>query len=347
MNQPPVRDSLPVDVHPGMLTEWPLPMPSNGGDKETRGRVLIIGGSAEIPGGAILAATGALRAGAGKVAIATVDTIAPHIAIAVPEARVIALPATASGSIGPGAASLLDSICGKVDVVLIGPGMEDEPTVCALIRDLLPRLSGVKVLLDACAMGVVMPQPAPKGAGGPSPCFAEGSDLPVTDTIAGQPAERHEVAPVRFKEPVLLTPHAGEMSHLTGMDKDAVQADPILAAADAAKRWNAVVALKGATTFIAGPDGRIWRHARGNVGLAASGSGDVLAGIIAGLAARGASLEQACVWGVALHAMAGERLAERMGVLGYLAREIPAEIPALMEVSGSGTKTPGATGPDK
>ena len=115
-----------------------------------------------------------------------------------------------------------------------------------------------------------------------------------------------------------------------------------------AEAWNAVVALKGARTVIASPQGTMWQHEGGNVGLAISGSGDTLAGIIAGLAARGAALEQAACWGVALHARAGERLAERMGVLGYLAREIPNEIPALLE-SIAGRKAgkqeePGQTG---
>jgi NAD(P)H-hydrate repair Nnr-like enzyme with NAD(P)H-hydrate dehydratase domain len=90
------------------------------------------------------------------------------------------------------------------------------------------------------------------------------------------------------------------------------------------------VALKGALTVIAAPSGMQWCHRGGNSGLAISGSGDVLAGLIAGLAARGASLEQAAAWGVALHAMAGEQLALKHGPLGYLAREISGEIPALL-----------------
>jgi NAD(P)H-hydrate repair Nnr-like enzyme with NAD(P)H-hydrate dehydratase domain len=90
------------------------------------------------------------------------------------------------------------------------------------------------------------------------------------------------------------------------------------------------VALKGAETWIATPQGRCWRHAGGNVGLATSGSGDVLAGLIAGLLARGAPPEQAAAWGIALHARAGRRLCERLGPLGLLARELAAEVPALM-----------------
>ena len=97
------------------------------------------------------------------------------------------------------------------------------------------------------------------------------------------------------------------------LTKEAVSADPERHAREAAPRWNAVVALKGATTYIATPDGDCWRHDSGQPGLGTSGSGDVLAGIIVGLAARGAPLAQAAVWGVALHARAGRALAERLG----------------------------------
>ena len=114
----------------------------------------------------------------------------------------------------------------------------------------------------------------------------------------------------KFSNATILTPHAGELAHLTGDDKETICAQPEQAATNAA-RWNAVVALKAATTFIAAPDGSLWRHARGNVGR------DLgfrrCAGVIAGLAARGASAEQAAVWGVALHARAGEQLSARTG----------------------------------
>ena len=121
------------------------------------------------------------------------------------------------------------------------------------------------------------------------------------------------------------------MAHLTGIDKDAISADPDGHAVDAARRWNAVVVLKGARTVIAAPDGACWQHEGGNAGLGTSGSGDVLAGIIAGLGARGADLVRAASWGVALHARAGDVMAGRSGMLGYLARELPDTIPALLE----------------
>jgi NAD(P)H-hydrate repair Nnr-like enzyme with NAD(P)H-hydrate dehydratase domain len=97
-----------------------------------------------------------------------------------------------------------------------------------------------------------------------------------------------------------------------------------------AGEWGVVLALKGATSWIAQPDGHLWRHQGGHPGLATSGSGDVLAGIITGLTARGATLVQACAWGVMTHAQAGQQLAKRIGPLGFLARELLPEIPAIL-----------------
>ena len=300
MNHP--LPNAPITVDNAFLREWALPQTPSDGDKEVRGHVLILGGSAEMPGAVILSATAALRAGAGKLTIATGASVAQLVALAIPEARVIALRETADGGFTADATAELNPLADRVNAILIGPGMQDEAATAALVRALLPRLNGTSVVLDACAMGIILnPDLAPQ-----------------------QP-------PFRFEHPVIVTPHAGEMAHLTGLPKPDVLAEPDLHAMRAARQWNAVVALKGARTVIASPAESIWSHEGGNVGLAISGSGDTLAGIIAGLAARGATLEQAVCWGVALHARAGDKLAERFGTLGYLAREIPDQVPALME----------------
>ena len=292
----------PRDVDTSLLRAWPLPVPSDDADKEDRGHVLVLGGSREMPGAVILAATAALRAGAGKLTIATGRSVAQLVALAIPESRVLGLAENEAGGFTVEAVAALDPLADKISAILIGPGMQDEAATARLVHALLPRLDGTdtKVLLDAEAMGAVLHPPA------------------------GAP-------PFRFAVPVLLTPHAGEMAHLTGIAKDDICAAPDRHALDAAQGWNAVVALKGARTVIAAPDGEEWQHEGGNVGLATSGSGDVLAGVIAGLAARGAGLAQAAAWGVALHARAGERLAERFGKLGYLARELCDDIPSLLE----------------
>lgn len=294
------------ELDDALLRRWPLPQPAGDGDKEDRGHVLVLGGSREMPGPVILAATAALRAGAGKLTIATGRSVAQLVALAMPEARVLGLEENEAGGFTVQAVARLDPLADRVHAVLIGPGMQDEAATAELVHALLPRLDGTStaIMLDACAMGALRHPPQ------------------------RWPGDQ----PYRFPLPVVLTPHAGEMAHLTGIAKERVAAAPEHLARQMAQEWNAVVALKGATTFIAAPDGERWRHTGGNIGLAVSGSGDVLAGVIAGLAARGADLAQAVCWGVALHARAGERLAARMGTLGYLARELPGELPALLEL---------------
>lgn len=282
-----------IAVDDALLRAWPLPQPDEKGDKESRGRVLVIAGSREIPGAALLAATAALRAGAGKLVVAVPRSIAQMLAAAMPEARVIALPESPKGGVLVDAVETLRELGGETAAVLVGPGMADGTATLPFVQALLPVFREATVVLDAMAMDCVP-------AGG------------------------------RLAQPVVLTPHAGEMAHLTGLAKEDVQERALQVALQQAAAWGAVVALKGAATHVAHHDTRAWRHAASTPGLGTSGSGDVLAGVIAGLAARGAAPEQAAVWGVALHARAGERLARQSGSLGYLARELPGAVPGVM-----------------
>jgi len=285
-------------VDTALLHAWPLPEPDAAGDKEARGRTVVIAGSREMPGSAWLAAVAALRAGAGKLVVVTAGSVSSGLALKLPEARVIGLPETAAGGLVAEGRDELTEVLERADAVLIGPGLQDAVATVRLVGEVLACLAerdDVYVVLDAAAM---------------------------------------EAATDRFALPVLLTPHAGEMARLSGIDKNTVCRNAALLARQTAQKRNAVVALKGATTWVAAPDGRLWRHDGGNVGLATAGSGDTLAGITCGLAARGASLEQAAVWGVALHARAGDALARRLGPLGYMASELLAEVPALMHDLG-------------
>lgn len=293
---PPAASPPPI-VTPRLLRAWPLPVPSDDADKEGRGRVLVVAGAPELPGTAVLAATAALRAGAGKLRIATVQSVVPHVGIAVPEARVVALPETARGAIDPDAAEQLAELANAGQATLLGPGLTETETIQTLLLRLLPKLRETVLVLDS------------EGMMAASACHRELHALPTC---------------------AILTPHAGEMAGLLGVEKDSVLADPIGTARRAAEHFRAVIALKGAETVIASPGGQAWRNRSGNVGLATSGSGDTLSGIIAGLVARGADPAQAAVWGVYLHGSAGDRLAERVGPLGFLARELLAEIPSLM-----------------
>jgi ADP-dependent NAD(P)H-hydrate dehydratase len=287
--------SRPRLITPALLDRWPLPV-ADGGGKESRGRVLIVGGAAAMPGAIVLSARAALRAGAGKLQIATAKSVRSLVAAAMPEACVFALPEARDGAITAGAAGAIVERAATSDAVLIGPGMMGN--VVALMRSVARKLKDATVLLDAEAMMF----------------------------LADDPTAMHHL-----RERLVLTPHAGEFASLRGVDKEEAIADAPRLAQAAAAELRGVVALKGAETFIAAPDGETYVNRAGNAGLGTSGSGDVLAGIIVGLLARGCTPLVATAWGVHLHARAGDRLARRIGPLGYLARELPDEIPALMK----------------
>ena len=278
------------------LARWPLPDPGDDADKEARGRVLVVAGSRELPGAARLAATAALRTGAGKLAIAAPACIAQGLGLAMPEARVIGLPETRGGGLAARGCEALAPLAAHVAAVVIGRGLADERGSLAFVRRALRLFRDSTVVLDSLAM-----------------------------SVAGEHA---------FDQPVLLTPHAGEMAHLTGLSKEAISAQPLQVAREAAGRWKACVVLKGASTVIANPGKAAWHFDGRSPGLATSGSGDVLAGLMGGFAARGLPPEQAAAWAVLVHARAGEALARRLGPLGYLARELAAEVPALLRSLG-------------
>jgi ADP-dependent NAD(P)H-hydrate dehydratase len=288
------------DIGEALLRGWPLPTPE-GGDKNARGSIFVVAGAPQMPGAAILAATAALRAGAGKLQIGTCASVARHVGAAVLEALVVAFDETPSGAISPVCAHAIAERANNADALAIGPGLVDETISAALLAGVTAALR-VPAVIDAAALA----------------CFA---DRPGAIAHLGGR--------------VVLTPHAGEMASMLGRARDEIERDPVTFARDAAKRFNAVVILKGAVTHIADPDGTMYRNTCGDVGLATSGSGDTLAGIIGGLLARGAEPVQAAVWGVYLHGRAGEVLSARIG-MGFLAREIPGEILSLMrELAGS------------
>lgn len=279
------------------LREHPLPIPHEG-SKDARGSALVLGGSTEVAGAAFLAGVAALRAGAGKLKIATVRSAAVAMAVAVPEAMVIGLPETPDGGIdGERAEDRLVAMTDGCDAVLIGPGMiEDEATVRLTVR-LLERQTSASFILDAAA-------------------------------VCGLGAHAADVRACEGR--VVITPHAGEMAQLLGRSREEVEADPLDAALRAAALLRAVVVMKGASTWIVDPNGARWLYEGGVVGLATSGSGDALAGIIVGLLARGVAPMIAALWGVYLHGEAGTRLGISIGTVGFLAREISGVIPTLL-----------------
>ena len=300
-------------ITPTLLRSWPLP--SAGSDKYSRGAVLVIGGGQRTPGAALLAGTAALRVGAGRVTLAVAESVAVQLAVTLPEAGVIGLPQSAGGSVGDAGLENLLGDFDAADAVLIGPGLDDIGQTEALLRGLLRHDSskgpgqnaGPTVVLDAYALGAL-------------PRLAD-----ELDPWAGR---------------LILTPNPTEAAILLGRDTGDLAADVV----EVAGKYRAVVSCQG---MIAGPPavgnpdggssagdfpvtGDHWEVTTGYGGLGTSGSGDILAGAIAGLRARGTSDAQAACWGSHLHAAAGDRLASRVGSLGYLARELADELPPLM-----------------
>jgi ADP-dependent NAD(P)H-hydrate dehydratase len=287
-----VAPAEPRAVTPALLKQWPLEEPQDGGGKHERGTVLVVGGADSTPGAVLLAGLGALRSGAGRLQVATVSATAVALGVTMPEAMVVGLPAAPDGSLAPSSAAELAGLAERAQAVVIGPGLLDADATAELLAGLLPRLTGeARVVLDAVAL------------------YA----------LAGRP---DLVDPVRGR--AVLTPNGGEASALL----DDGDAEGVEAARRIADRYGVAVATQGGA---ADPDGRVWSDESGGIGLGTSGSGDVLAGVVGGLLARGAEPAQAAVFGQYAHAAAGDRLTARVGRLGFLARELLDELPPVLD----------------
>jgi hydroxyethylthiazole kinase-like uncharacterized protein yjeF len=189
----------------------------------------------------------------------------------------------------------LTELVHHADAITVGPGLDDPGITAALLESMGGAdLGDAAVVLDAFALGVIA------------------QDSGLVPHVGG---------------PLVLTPNRSEAARLLGMDEDDLSGDAAAVALDVARRWSAVVSFGSA---VAAPDGRRWVVPSGHPGLGTSGSGDVLAGAVGGLLARGASGEQAAIWATYLHAAAGDRLAPRVGRLGFLARELLDELPAVL-----------------
>ena len=272
----------------------PLP-PVVDGAKETKGRILILAGSRAVPGAALLAARAAMRAGAGKLQIATVESLAPHVAVAMPEALVVGLPEHRDGGFAGTAVGRIEELAAEADAIVAGPGMMPG-NICKRIADVLLR-SPARLALDAGLLRSLSP-------------------------LQEQELDRATM-------PILL-PHTGELADLLDLDEARIAAAPIAAGHRAAQLYCSLVLVKGVTSHVVHPDGRAWTYSGGAPGLGVSGSGDVLAGIVGGLLARGAEPLAALLWGVWLHGEAGAALAQSIGPIGFLAREIAEQVPALL-----------------
>ena len=252
----------------------------------------MIAGSREVPGAALLTATAAMRAGGGKLRIATVESAAIQLGLHMPEAMVVGLPEDPQGGFAYSAVEPIMGQARDADAVVAGPGMNASPACEPLAERLVA--SDAALALDVAVLKALKP-----------------------------PREPRKIVPV-------LLPDADELASLLECDKVAIESDPLGSGVKAAETYRSIVLVKGPPSHVVCPSGDFWTHEGGAPGLGVSGSGDVLAGIVGGLLARGAEPLNALLWGVWLHGAAGAVLANKVGPIGFLARQIADEIPALL-----------------
>ncbi|MGD8149694.1 NAD(P)H-hydrate dehydratase [Ornithinimicrobium sp. Y1694] len=284
----------PQIVTPHLLREWPLPSLQD--DKESRGRVLVAGGSRDNPGAVLLSAEGALRVGAGKVQIVTARSATTALAVHMPETMVRGVGEEQDGELTSELVDVVIDLAPECEAVLLGPGMGDAHRAGDLVGKILSEVN-VPVVIDALAMKAVTDDPS------------------CVEHLDGR---------------AVLTPNLHELAMTLGWTDKKVEADPREAALRLAARTGACVSGGGATTWTAHPDGRSWQGSVGGPGLGTSGSGDVKAGVVTGLLGRGADPCQAAVWGSHLHGSAGDRLTAELGATGFLARELAAQVPQVL-----------------
>ena len=262
--------------------------------KGTFGHLLIVAGSTGKTGAAILSGQGALRSGAGLVTLCVPRDLNSIFEEALHEAMTIPMTEDSGGIFSGSDWNLIkESMAGK-QALAVGPGMGTKSGARELVMKLYLE-SELPMIVDADGLNILSMD---------------------RSRIKAPPAPR------------ILTPHPGEMARLTGMTTREIQGNRLEIASSFAKENRVVLALKGAATIIAGPDGRIAVNSTGNPGMATGGMGDVLTGLIGGLLAQGLDVWQAACLGIYVHGLAADRLAAVSGVsMGFIAGDVARELP--------------------
>lgn len=272
-------------------------------NKGTFGKLLVVAGSPRYTGAAYLACNGAMRTGAGLVTLAIPASLQPILAAKLTETTFLPLPESKPGETSPDAGDYLTDEAKDYQTILIGPGLSQEKAAELLVKDLVyaKRDPKIDLVLDADALNIIA---------------------------------KEKITAERWRElpgGVILTPHPGEMARLIGISVDMIQSDRIGTTSTKACDWGKILVLKGAYTVIAAPDGRTAVSPFANPGLASAGTGDVLAGIISGLAAQHIPLFEAAVAGVYIHGKAGEMVTCNMGNTGTIAGDLLPVIPQVIK----------------
>lgn len=297
-----IPEELSEDIQTELITlSWArsaLPIRPASANKGIFGRMLAVAGSEYYTGAAYLACMGAARVGAGVVTLSTAKSLQPILASKLTEVTHAPLPETDKGGLSDKAAAAILSILPFYRVMLMGCGLGQNEDIIKFVKSILLNLphNPPMLVLDADALNILSESPG------------WWTKLPAA---------------------TIVTPHAGEMARLLGISIEEVQSNRLELARKAAADWNKIVVLKGAFTVVAEPAGKVRVSSAANAGLATAGTGDVLAGAIAGLASQGIPLFDAAALGVCLHAEAGELVKDEVGDAGMLASDL---LPALPKV---------------
>ncbi len=235
------------------------------------GSILLLAGSRAYGGAAHLTALGALRSGAGMVTAAFPRCLEIPLRTALPEVLMAPLAETAEGTVAPLADAAWHKLLEGQQAVAVGPGLAANPDTDAWVRGVLDELA-CPVVVDADGLGAF-------ARGGHEPHFGHSQ--------------------------VVLTPHAGELARLTGLTSAQVEEQKLELVPELARRWQVVLLLKGSTTLVATPAGRLYFNPSGCDALARGGSGDVLTGLVGGLLAQGLPADKAALLGAFVHGQAG------------------------------------------
>jgi hydroxyethylthiazole kinase-like uncharacterized protein yjeF len=297
---------IPADVvtahDPGVYFMHPediggaLPQRAPDAHKWSCGHVAAVCGSTGMTGAAALTSRSALKAGCGLVTLAVPARLNNILEIKLTEVMTLPVPDTRGGSFALKAEAQIGKLIERANAVAIGPGLSLDPETQQLVRRLIPKVG--------------------------RPCVLDADGL---NAFAGR---SKKLKGLDF--PLVVTPHAGELSRLTGMDRETILKDRIGSARSVAAHLGLVIVLKGAPTVVGEPSGGIYVNPTGNQGLATAGSGDVLTGIIAGFLAQGLDAVPAACCGAYVHGLAADMLLESIGHFGFLAGDVEDMIPMAM-----------------
>jgi NAD(P)H-hydrate epimerase len=267
------------------------------------GHVLVIGGSLGKAGAAAMAGFSALRAGAGLVTVATAKSVLPTVAGFRPELMTEPLAETAEGTIALASQGAIEELAEKKTVLAIGPGISRNEETAEVVRRIVGE-SRTAVVLDADGLNA----------------FEGKAEALNRKDREGRAKDA--------KSTLVLTPHPGEMSRLTGMSTAAIQRDRVNVARNFAQEHGLILVLKGDRTIVAGPDGEAWVNPTGNPGMATGGTGDILTGILAGLLAQFPKRPfEAVIAAVYLHGLAGDVACESTGEQALVATDLIKALP--------------------